>query len=314
MPRPDSLELDLGRVQGRFWQLITARDGVDWGLKALEEADPSAAPLSGWICAGDEDDARARLGVYADMYFFRLLDALESDVPRVAQWLGEDAFRQLVTDYLLVHPSRHPSLRHAADALPGFIAAHPLAEGRGQLADLARLELARNDVFDASASSHLEAQALLTVPPEAWPRLHLHLTPSVRWLRVCSAALPTWRALAEGRRPPEGAGEMTGCVVWRSPAPGRDDEVWHRTASLRELEGLDAIAAGEPFASVCERLTAEDDATPASAGGDAPSARVALQTLSRWLGDGVLSGLDVGGVGAPRTIRRGSADQVERRG
>jgi hypothetical protein len=278
---PESLDL----LQRRFWRLITAPDGVSAGLSDVASYDPGVAPVTSWIAAEDEETARERLDVYANMYFFRILDAVKSDVPRVAQLLGDDAFHDLTVDYLLAHPSTNASLRHAAAQLPAFLAGHNLAVGRPDLPDLARLELARNDVFHGPDSATLEAHTLSTISPEAWPQLRFRLVPTVRWLRLHTTTVPTWRALADGAPPPGPSTELSGCVVWRSRAPGAEDQVWHRATSLTEVAALDAVASGARFDGVCEILAADLPAPVADAG------HPALQALVRWVGDGLLAGV-----------------------
>ena len=282
---PESLQT----LQRRFWQLITAPEGVGAGLSDVARDDSAAAPLGGWIAAGGEDTARERLDVYADMYFFRLLDALKSDVPKVAQLLGDEAFHDLVTDYLVVHPSSHPSLRQVAAHLPDFLAHHPAGTGRPDLADRARLELARNDVFHGPASPSIDAQALAGVAPDAWPRLRFRVAPTVRGLRLCGSTVPTWRAITDGTEAPNPDVALAGCVVWRSRTPGHEDHVWHRAATLTELAALDAAAAGATFDSICEIFAASLESRSED---DAAAACSALEALVRWLGDGLLSGLE----------------------
>jgi hypothetical protein len=285
---PESLQI----LQRRFWHLITARQGVAAALPDLATSDPAADPLAGWIAVAPTEDeeqaALARLDVYADMYFFRLLEALESEVPKLAKLVGHDAFHDLVADYLAAHPSTHPSLRHAADRLPEFLAQHPASTKRLDLADLARLELARNDVFHGADSPAVEVEALAGLAPEAWPRLRFRVAPTVRWLRLRASTLPTWRAAADGKPPPDASDVIAGCVVWRSRVTGHDDQVWHRTATRAEIAALDAAAAGAPFASICEIFAADLD----PGANDADAAGPALAALVRWLDDGLLCGID----------------------
>jgi hypothetical protein len=282
---PESLQV----LQRRFWQLITAPEGVGDALPDVAKSDPAADPVSGWITADEEETAIERLDVYANMYFFRLLEALESEVPKVAKLLGHDAFHALVVDYLAAHPSTHPSLRHAADSLPDFLARHRTSATRPDLPDLARLELARNDVFHGPDSPSIDARDLAELAPDAWPRLRFRVSPTVRWLRLCASTVPLWRAVADGAPPPDADAAIAGCVVWRSRTPGHDDQVWHRNASLGELTALEAAAARATFADICEISAAHLDSRPADA---TEAARPALEALVRWIGDGLLTGME----------------------
>ena len=52
------------------------------------------------IASGGRLDPVQRLDIYANMYFWRLLDILRGDFSAVVAAVGEDAFHNLVTDYL----------------------------------------------------------------------------------------------------------------------------------------------------------------------------------------------------------------------
>jgi len=281
---PESLAL----LQRRFWRLITAPAGVKDGLLEVATDDPAAAPVTGWIAARDEVGARERLEVYANMYFFRLLDALRGDLPSVAGLMGDDAFHNLVVDYLLAHPSTNPSLRHAGRHMPGFLADHQAAAARPDLPDLARLDLARNDVFHAADSPVVAAGDLAALPPELWPRLRFRIAPATRWLSARTSALAAWQALADREAPPAPSDDLVGCVIWRSRTPGHEDQVWHRAASLTELIALEAVQAGATFEHVCGLFAA--DLNPQAVATEA--AQAALAALVRWVGDGLLSGIE----------------------
>ena len=116
------------------------------------------------MVAGDARlSAVERLDVYATMYFVRIHDVLRDEYARTAAVLGGEAFHDLVTDYLQACPPAHPSLREAGARLPAFLAAHALAADRPWLAELARLERARLEVFDGPDAAPLSIAALRDV-------------------------------------------------------------------------------------------------------------------------------------------------------
>src|SRR5438128_4778207 len=108
-------------------------------------------------------DSAARVQVYADAYSSRLLDVLREDFPRLSALLGRDGFEEIARDYLKSHPSEHPSVRHLGRAMAGFL--EQRADLPPYLAELARLEWARIDVFDAPDAEPLAVDALRTVRP-----------------------------------------------------------------------------------------------------------------------------------------------------
>ena len=143
----------LRRLQRRFFRLVLAPRGVGPEVPALMHDDPEGVPLDRWIRAPDEAGAVRRLDVYANMYFFRLLDVLRGDYPKLAAALGETALHNLCTDYVLTHPSDNPSLRHFGRHLPGFLKKHSLGVERPHLADLAALEDRKSTRLN---SSHIQ--------------------------------------------------------------------------------------------------------------------------------------------------------------
>ena len=116
-----------------------------------------------------------RLDVYASMYFVRIHDVLREELARTAAAVGDEAFHDLVTDYLQACPPSHPSLREAGARLPAFLATHALAVDRPWLAELARLERARLEVFDGPDAEPVSIASLREVPPERFGALRLHL-------------------------------------------------------------------------------------------------------------------------------------------
>ena len=87
---------------------------------------------------GDERlSAEARVDIYANMYFYRLLDALKEDFPATLAVLGDDNFHNLVTGYLLEYPPTEPSIYYCGQHLADYLRDHPMREGAPFIADLA---------------------------------------------------------------------------------------------------------------------------------------------------------------------------------
>jgi hypothetical protein len=165
-------DLGLDEVQALLWRLLTAPAGVGPGAEALHHEGALEGTDLGWLVRPSARlSPTERLDIYADMYFYRLRDCLAEDFPNLARWLGPARFHNLVTDYLLVHPSRHPSLRELGRALPGFLQARPLSSPFQAASGLAALEWARVDVFDETDAEPLSREDLLeqaTASPEGF--------------------------------------------------------------------------------------------------------------------------------------------------
>ncbi|MEA2624986.1 MAG: hypothetical protein QOD06_1031 [Candidatus Binatota bacterium] len=266
----------LADTQQLLWHLIAAPEGV---ARALEELSSTERLLAGGLQSVVRSDERMgaveRLDVYANMYFYRLLDCLKEDYPAVAAVIGEERFHNLTTDYLLAHPSDHPSVRFVGGHLPAFVASHELLAGRADLADLATLERAHLDAFDAPDAAPIAAQRLSALPPDEWAELRFRLTPSLRVLELRFAVLGVRDAVDRGAEPPA-VSEQPGAVrVWR-----RDHRVRHREMNVAEARALSLVASGDAFAAVCESVAAHAGAEHAAA--------EAAALVARWIADGLI--------------------------
>ena len=158
---------DLRETQRRFFELITAPSGVE---KALGDRGP--AYVEEVVRADEKATAVERLDIYANMYFYRILDVIREVYPRLCALAGDDAFHNLVTDYLIDHPSSHPNLRNVGMNLPAFL--------DGWQADLAALEWARFDVVDAGDAVPLAFDELKALHPDAFATLRIEPIPALR--------------------------------------------------------------------------------------------------------------------------------------
>ncbi len=254
------MPIPLRELQGLFWQSIAATPGEPTAAPALLEVIAPSATL----------DAPARLGVYADAYVLRLHEVLGEDFPRVAALLGPDRFAALVRAYLRGHPSSCPSVRHLGRALEAFLAGWP--DGAPWLADLAALEWARVEVFDAADAAALRAADLRQVAPEAWPVLRFAAVPA---LAIVRAGWPVHELWA-GADPAVLAPAATAIRVWR----GSDERVYHAPLAPRAADALERLVHGEPFAALCASF---DDLPPLEA------AHEVTGLLARWLEDGIVA-------------------------
>jgi hypothetical protein len=236
---------DLRGVEELFWKLITAPEGVVRGAAELHrEGSLESEDLSFLVPPNDRLGSAEQLDIYADMYFHRLHDCLAEDFPVLVARLGGARFHNLVTDYLLAHAPTHFSLRELGRALPGFLESHALERELPALADLARLEWARADVFDDADAVPLSREQVLEVGASEPEKSTLALIPAARLLRLDTSVLPLWKRVdaGEGEDASSSAGPRgeTGAVrVWR-----KDFAIFHRSMQPDEERCLEALASG----------------------------------------------------------------------
>ena len=142
-------ELALGGLQQWLQSVIVHPGRVDEALAA-----PGAASL---VPAGRTESvvlpsarltAPERVGVYHGMYLARMREALESDYPALARFLGPAEWERLVAGYVRGHPSRGYTLNALGRHLPEFVQTARVRRP-AFCRDLARLEWAVAEVFDS---------------------------------------------------------------------------------------------------------------------------------------------------------------------
>ncbi len=269
MPRRD--RPTLAALEERFHRLVTAPVPVG---AALPGAGLGPGDVDAWFLGDDRLDAIGRLDIYANMYFFRLRDALAEIYPRLSALVGDDGFHDLVTDYLVACPPAHPSIDRAGARLPGFVAGHELARARPWLADLAAVEWAMTELHGGPDATPLGLSELRAIAPEELGDVRLGLVPCHALVRS-SHAIDTLlsEGTADGAADPAAA--ATTIAVWR---PGL--VVQRRALSAIEAPLLERLAAGATVAEVCEAV--------AVMVGDEAAVATAFECLARWSGEGQL--------------------------
>jgi hypothetical protein len=234
----------LRETQRRLRELIRAPSG------------PAREREARALLRGDaEKPAEVRLEVYARAWFHRIHQALANDYAALARALGAEGFQTLLEAYLRTHPPSRPSLRDAGAQLPGFLAgpaATPLRERFPFAPDLARLEWAIVEAFDAADAAPLSREALTATPPERWAELCFAFQPALRLLALGFPAQRVRQAHDAEQALPDRLEPMaTPVCVWR-----RQERVYYRALEPLEAEALGQALAGEPFGRLCEAIAA----------------------------------------------------------
>jgi hypothetical protein len=296
--------------------------GMDAGLDALmalvtglDFGAPPGVP-DDWVVGDARASAEARVGVYRYMYGARLVDAVESQFPCVAAALGATGFAAAVRSYLARHPSRNPSLRELGRHLARHLRSDQSTGdpgARAALGDLAELEWARADVFDALDEELVTVDFLRAQAPEAFATLRLTRIQASRLVTVDHPVAAWWDALAGvARAQPDGQAGAVGAVSERGsccsdhadaggspdagslgsrPGPGRQTilvwregvSVFHRPVDPREERALRGLADGTTLGALCDELVDDADAEPEDV-----VVQVVFGWLWTWAKDGLL--------------------------
>ncbi len=268
----------LAKLQALLYRLIAAPEGVAAGIAA--ERERLSPELDDLLAGDDRLTAVERLEIYANAYFYRILDCLKDDFPATLAIVGADNFHNLITGYLIAHPPTQPSIDRVGEHLAEFLRDHPMREKWPFLADLALLEGTLLAVFRAANAEVLTAEAIRSVPAGKWPALKMRTHPAVAMLdcewRVDELLRDFENSAGTGRRAHLAAArEKTNVLVWRQ----------NLHASYRRLENVErtplALANKEvTFATICDAIAAASD--------DRDPLALINELLTRWLGEGLL--------------------------
>ncbi|HLW69041.1 MAG TPA: DNA-binding domain-containing protein [Candidatus Binataceae bacterium] len=265
--------MELERIQSLLYRLITAPSGVAEGLAA--EGLRGADELSALISGDERLTAFERLGIYADAYFYRLLEVLKEDYPATLAILGDAQFHNLITGYLLEDPPTEPSIMYAGSKLPAFLRGHPLAEQRPFLADLATLERALIEIFHAADAIALDAATMKAIALAEWPAITIRRHPASRILELDWHVEGVLRAVERAEDWSVPACAPVNLLVWR-----RNAQVSYRELEPGERDALMLAERGASFATICGAVAQET-------GDPAPAVRIS-RLLNGWIAQGLL--------------------------
>jgi hypothetical protein len=266
------MRAELREQQLAFASAVTAGTGVE---QLLADSPNGAPPL---------------IAAYRHAYGARLTEALRDNFEILAQAMGDEGFDALATAYRAKHPSTVPSIRWFGHRLAEFMTSE-LASGtelvpHPAFVDLARMDWALRQSFDAADAEVIHRDALAALAPDQFGSLRFRPHPSLQLLALDWAIEAAWRSLREhldGRSDepelPEPEAAPHQLLVWR-----RGLETLWRSLRSDEATLLQGMLRGDNFGTLCEQA--------AELSGDADQAvTIAAMALTQWLEDGLLSAL-----------------------
>jgi hypothetical protein len=249
---------------------------------AVESDDPVLKRIR----ASSRADRETLLGVYVAAYRLRLAEFLQVDYPALQKLVGEEAFDEIVEDYISSQPSQVRNARWYSSRLPEFLT-ESCGERDPRALSLANFERALTDAFDAPDAPALPLETLAGLPPTSWPSLAFEFHPSLRLLTLTPGAVAAHAAYVAEEEKEEGeeeaatgeeAAESGPVAVWRS-----EGDAVYRELDDGEYLALNEAKAGRSFGEICQMVAFAENAE------EAPQ-RLA-QFLASWFSDGLIVAL-----------------------
>ncbi len=221
-------------------------------------AEPKWAEFAGQHISGnDRLSPVEQLEIYREQFWLRHTSSLVEDFPGLGGILGQTDWEKLTEQYLReVEPDSY-TLRDLGALLPRIIERADWLPHQALCLDMARLELAYIEVFDAPDSPPLAPERLTGLSEEDLLRAKLVIAPSVRLLSLDYPVANLRRMLRaesdEAVAIPDRAPHHL--VVYR-----RDLRLWDMSVSRVAFAFLAGLAGGTPLGAAAESAASTPEA------------------------------------------------------
>ena len=235
------------------------------------------------ITGNDRLSPVEQLEIYREQFWWRHTSSLLEDFPGLAGILGQEDWEQLCERYLReVSPTSY-TLRDLGELLPEVIERSSWLPHQALCRDMARLELAYIEAFDAPDAAPLAPQRLAAISEADLPRARLILAPCVRLLRVGFPVADLRRALRASGDDPVAIPDPDSrrLVVYR-----KDLRLWDMPLSEVGFAFLGALAAGTALGAAAEAAATTPEA-------EAELAAQIGSLLQEWTTKGLISDVEL---------------------
>jgi hypothetical protein len=219
-----------------------------------------------------------QLEIYREQFWLRHTSSLVEDFPGLGGILGQAMWEKLAEAYLLETTPDSYTLRDLGKCLPQLVERADWLPHRELCLDMARLEWAYVEAFDASDAAHLNPERLRAIPEHQLPNARLLLAPCVRLLAVKYPVADLRRQLQGAPDEPVAvpAPEPQNLLIYR-----KDLRLWDMKLGVVAFRLLTELARGMPLGGAAELA------------GDTPQAEAEIAEciggwFQEWTGKGLV--------------------------
>jgi len=270
--------IELRTLQQQFLQYLLDKPVAG---ESLSDGPSSPTSIAAHIESTNVRSAEGRLDIYAIAYRLRLKEALTTDYEKLHGYLGDEQFDSLMDLYITTYPSHTTSLRHFGVHMTELLQSREPFNQHPELAEIASIENAFANSFDAADGAPVSIEDLAALAPEAWASLKFELHPSVQILPLVHNSFAIWKALSNDQAPPsvDTFSAREHWLLWRNA----DLVSQFRPLSDAESTALLLAMEGGGFAAICESLLSfyDEKQTPVKA----------VTFLQGWIQEQIICGL-----------------------
>jgi hypothetical protein len=227
----------------------------------VEDAGQLASRTSSAIAGNARLTPIEQLDIYREQFWLRHVGSLREDFPSLVHVLGDESFDELAREYLAAHPPESFTLRDLGDKLPSFVETRAPWAGDPLLADIARLEWAFVEAFDAPDAPPFDVRTLAGGTEDAWAGARIVFQPSMRRLVLAYPAHELRGKVRAGEAAERPDPRDSWVVIYRAGLGHQGSTADAGTLQYIDVERLayhllGALAEGTPLAAACERVVA----------------------------------------------------------
>lgn len=204
-----------------------------------------------WIRAKDNFSPAAQLEVYSHAYRWRLFDVVADDYPVLKNYLGDQAFKQLITDFVEETPSTHFNVGRYATQLPDYLAGHTVYNSFAHA--LCRLESAISLVAEMCETQALAPEHVQGLTPETLMATRFYPRTALRLFAFDFPVNDYYIAVREEKALPAITPQKSWLAIFR-----HDDVVWRMTLEETEFQLLQALFSGKAVGGALEEMAAQN--------------------------------------------------------
>jgi hypothetical protein len=216
--------------------------------------DPSLADRIAGAIDGDGMAPDRRLAIYRNNTLTSLRGLLERTFRATRHLLGAERFAGIALAFIRSAPPDRPQLAAYGAGFSEFLEGRAEAGLVAHVADVARLEWAREEAYYAADAPPLTPAAVATNPIDRYPELRFSLHPTVRLIRSAGPVHSLWQAAL--------ADQPLAGTLKKAPEqvlvvrPGM--MVVTRPIGAADLVLLEALGSGLPLAGAAARAQTVD--------------------------------------------------------
>jgi hypothetical protein len=222
--------------------------------RSLPQNEAVTAEASGRLTGNARLSPVEQLEIYREQFWLRHTASLVEDFPGVGGILGQAEWEQLVEGYLAAEPPRSWTLRDLGRGFPEHVASRQGLSHHALCRDMARLEWAFIELFDAPDAAPLDFAKLARLPPGTLETGQIVLRPALALLAVGYPVADLRQRLLAARSEPDAPAveipdpEPQQLVLYRAG----DRRLYHRPVGPEAFALLEGLRRGLSLVAACE--------------------------------------------------------------